>query len=386
MLFGNFTFTLALLVISTFLLQRALHFFTSKVNSDSNLYLRLQRVTRFRSKALVAGGVPIALVMSSLFFFELVFAPRSQFYTAATFFTFVVIGIIDDIFELRSLFKLALQVMALGFWVTGHAFSGDSLIVCAGTMIVSLGLTNSVNLLDGIDTLSTRLGQIGLIYFALICFSFGLYFESSLAVFLLTSLTIFSRYNRGLNPLYLGETGVNVISITYIALSYALFKKVSITHGRHEAAFLALMPLGFYGSEILISFTRRLASGRSPFIKDQLHLHHVLTQKFGYSPFKSAYMLAILYFSSITIGAAANFVFDLNPYLALTLSFGFCLSSQIYIARNFWSFRPITEGFAQLFFRRAVHEIPSNVIELRPVQGKSEAVANDDQKSDKLAS
>ncbi len=386
MLFDNIIYLVILFVFSTLSLRRALQFFTSKVSSNHDFYQRLQRVTRFDSKALVIGGIPIAAVMGLLYLGQVFLSPRHEINTGITFFIFVLIGVLDDAFELRSLVKLVLQTLALAFWVSGPLMSGEGIILSLCVLVVSLGLTNSVNLLDGIDTLSTRLAQIGLIYFSLISLSFGLIFESAVSLFLISSLTIFSRYNRGLNPLYLGETGVNVISVSYLYLSYNIFKTVKIDHSLNLGIFLSLLPLVFYGTEILVSFTRRIADGRSPFAKDQLHLHHILTAQFGYSPYKSAYMIGILYFLSISIGASCRFLLDLNSYLSLACSLSFCLIVQGLIARDYWSVRPVSQGFGHLIFRRALHQPTHNVVHLNQFRTSENGDDEASQTSDKLAS
>ncbi len=385
--FDNFIAHLTLFAVTTILLRRALQFFTTKVTSQASFYKRLQRVTRFRSQALVAGGIPVAAVMCLLFIFESSMGNRIPAPTTFTFSFFVFLGLIDDFFELRSLVKLGLQVIALGYWVSGFALSGEYAIVCGALFFISLGLTNSVNLLDGIDTLSTRLAQVGLIYFTLIALTFSLHFEAAVSIFLLSALTIFSKYNRGLNPLYLGETGVNVISITYLYLSYNIYKAISLSHNLKLGAFLSLLPLAFYGTEVLVSFVRRLANGRSPFAKDQLHLHHILTLRYGFSPFKSAYMIAILYFCSITLGASLSLSLGLHPFVSLTTCLAFCVFSQAFIARESWSIRPLSQGIGNLLFRRAASEhLQNNVIKLDQYLGtpKNEEIRSEG--SDKLAS
>lgn len=377
MIFRNYLSLTILLIISSLFLSRILQFFTKEISSEKEFFQRLKRVTRFDSEALVAGGLPIAGIMTLLFGTHLFWAPNPSLQACFSFTLFVLIGIVDDVFELRSLVKLFCQSAVAVLWSYGVYQGGEGVWVGLIFLFLSLALTNSVNLLDGIDTLSTRLAQIGLIYYCVLSFSLGLFFEVATSLFLLTGLTTFSRFNRGLNPLYLGETGVNVISVTYLYLSLSIYQKACESLLMQTAAFIALLPLTYYGSEIFVSFSRRLLNGRSPFAKDSLHFHHILTQKYGHSPYKSAYMMGMVYFGSISLGALCHFILNLHALIALGLSFFFSVGVQCFLSHEYWSIRPFAEGFGGLIFRRPIHNTHDNVVSIAEYRNNSSK--NDEQ-------
>ena len=213
-------------------------------------------------------------------------------------------GMLDDIFSLRPRLKFAIQIVAALIVV----FSGtrvefinypipaylDTLSV-PFTLIWIVGVTNAVNIIDGLDGLAAGVSAIGAACLMILCLLSG----DALAVVLSAALagSCLGFLPRNFNPaeVIMGDTGalflgyvLAVSSITGVFKAYALLSVI--------IAFL-VMALPIF--DTLFSMVRRAARHKPIMGADRGHLHHRLVDS-GYSP-KQA--VVILYGLSVVTGA-----------------------------------------------------------------------------------
>jgi UDP-GlcNAc:undecaprenyl-phosphate GlcNAc-1-phosphate transferase len=139
------------------------------------------------------------------------------------------------------------------------------------TLVTIIGVTNAVNLSDGLDGLA---GGITMLSFA--CIGFLAYLEGNLtiavpAAALVGALFGFLRFNTFPATLFMGDTGSLLLGFS------AAFFSIALTQG--DTALSPLLPLIILGFPVLDTLTvmgERIVHGRSPFSADKNHFHHRL--------------------------------------------------------------------------------------------------------------
>jgi UDP-GlcNAc:undecaprenyl-phosphate GlcNAc-1-phosphate transferase len=248
----------------------------------------------------------------------------------------VLVGALDDRFELDSLTKLAGQITSAGllvllglqwveFWVPwGSQGSGlGSVLVLdqneGGVLSVLLVVTmvNAMNFVDGLDGLAAG---IGLIAAAATCaFSLGLlnnshgnvtnYPPALIAATLAGACLGFLPHNFQPARIFMGDSGSMLIGLMLAAASTSASGKVNITLGAKDAIAL-LSPLLVVAAvlfvpllDLLMAVVRRTRRGESPFSADKMHLHHRMLE-IGHSQ-RRAVLLIYLWAGVIAFGAVS---------------------------------------------------------------------------------
>ena len=193
-------------------------------------------------------------------------------------------GIADDLRDLPPKWKLVGQVSAALIVV----FPGELKITRLGellpdgyllpdgvaiplTLLVIVGVTNAINLADGLDGLA---GGICLLFFS--CIGYLAYLEGDtfiglIALALLGAIFGFLRFNTFPATVFMGDTGSQLLGFSAITLA------LQLTQGNTALSpVLPLVLLGLPVLDTLTVMTARIAAGRSPFSADKNHFHHNL--------------------------------------------------------------------------------------------------------------
>lgn len=194
----------------------------------------------------------------------------------------VIIGILDDIFRLNAWLKLAVQFLAAGLAVCNgciidHINLGGSYIQLGYFAIpVSLlwivGLTNSINLIDGLDGLACGVSAISSISLLIVVFLHGDIEGTLICAIILGSCLGFLPFNSNPARIFMGDTGALFLGYTLAVISvHGVFKL--------HAVLSFIVPIVIFALPIFDAFFavfRRLAQGKSPFAPDRGHIHHKL--------------------------------------------------------------------------------------------------------------
>jgi UDP-N-acetylmuramyl pentapeptide phosphotransferase/UDP-N-acetylglucosamine-1-phosphate transferase len=168
----------------------------------------------------------------------------------------------------------------------------------AFTLAVIVGITNAINLIDGLDGLA---GTIVLI----ISGTFGYYFYAYggsaygnfafVAVCLIGGLLGFLRYNFHRAPIFMGDTGslvcgfiVSVMAIQFIEMGLRVGEPFS-SSAPSVAVGILFVPL----FDTLRVFSLRMLAGRSPFSPDKNHIHHRILAM-GFQQISTVLLLGLL--------------------------------------------------------------------------------------------
>nr|HDM99488.1 undecaprenyl/decaprenyl-phosphate alpha-N-acetylglucosaminyl 1-phosphate transferase [Deltaproteobacteria bacterium] len=227
------------------------------------------------------GGVSMAL---GVFITALILLPKNDFVNAFLIGSAIIVlfGFIDDLTGLGYKSKFAGQIM--GSLVV--IFYGKVKIVTLGTLIPSslclsdwssflltfiiiVGVTNAINLSDGLDGLA---GGICLLIFS--CIGYLAYKEGMFTILLLAISMVgvifgFLRFNTYPATIFMGDTGSQLLGFSGIVLAIKLTQE-----SFSLSPVLPLILFGFPILDTLTVMTQRIVEGRSPFMADKNHLHH----------------------------------------------------------------------------------------------------------------
>lgn len=210
------------------------------------------------------------------------------------------LGLADDIYNLNPVFKftgqIAIASLAIFFGITigniTNPFGGiillHPLLDIVLTIVWMLLMINTVNFLDGLDGLAT--GVTAIVAFVLAVLSlFAIVNQpatAALAAILCGAALGFLYYNWHPAKIFMGDGGSHLLGFLLAAISI-------ISGGKIATAVLAL---GLPVLDMLWSVIRRLKEGRSPFLADKLHLHHLLLSAGLRQP------TVVIVFYALTIG------------------------------------------------------------------------------------
>ena len=241
----------------------------------------------------------------------------------------VTAGVIDDINPLKWWAKLLLQLVAAGIAV-GHGirievftnpnlFSEGWLILgwlsVPITVLWIVLVTNSVNLIDGLDGLAVGVSGIGSVAMLVIAL---LVSEGNVAVIMAAlagACLGFIPYNLNPAKIFAGDTGALLLGYVLATMSViVMFKTYAIISFLLPFLVLAL-PL----FDTIFAILRRICHGQSPMQADRGHVHHRLIDM-GLSQ-KQA--VAILYCISTVFGLAAVVLATSGRVRALVVALAF---------------------------------------------------------------
>lgn len=221
----------------------------------------------------------------------------------------IVLGVLDDMYTLRARVKLLVQIIAAGIVV----YTGTRINVVLWpftaylqklsipiTMFWIIGVTNAVNLIDGLDGLAAGVSSIAALCLMVLCIITG----SEVAVILTAALAgaCLGFLPRNFNPaeIFMGDTGATflgfVLGVTSIL---GVFKGYAIL-----ALLVSMLCLGLPVFDTLFAMGRRVVNHKPIMEADRGHLHHRLIDR-GFSQRQA---VLILYGISFFCGLVAIFI------------------------------------------------------------------------------
>ena len=225
----------------------------------------------------------------------------------------VALGIFDDVLALGAKLKFVVQIVAaaipvcignlqIGLFTNLNPLS-DTPFVHLGilavpvTIIWIVGITNAVNLIDGLDGLAVGVSSIAAITMLAVALLTGNMPIAITMAALAGACIGFMPYNLKPAKIFMGDTGSTFLGYMLATVSImGLFKFYAVIS--FAVPFLILgLPIFDTANAII----RRVAAGRSPMSPDRGHVHHKLIDM----GFNQKQAVAILYAISATLGLTA---------------------------------------------------------------------------------
>ena len=219
------------------------------------------------------------------------------------------VGLIDDIYDLKPYIKLTGQIVA-ALVVTLYGITIDFISLPMGptihfgflsipiTVIWIVAITNAINLIDGLDGLASGVSAIGLMTIGFIAILQANIFIIMICCVLLGSLIGFLFYNFHPAKIFLGDSGALMIGFIIGFLSLLGFKNITFI-----ALFFPIVILAVPFIDTLFAMIRRMKKGQHIMQADKSHLHHKLLA-LGYSHRQTVlliYSIAIMFSLSSVI-------------------------------------------------------------------------------------
>jgi UDP-GlcNAc:undecaprenyl-phosphate GlcNAc-1-phosphate transferase len=196
----------------------------------------------------------------------------------------IFVGLFDDIFNFGYKIKLFAQIIAalvviligdirvtnLGIFNPYNFLIPDWLTIVL-SVIVIVGITNAINLSDGLDGLAA-----GIAFLSFICIGYLSYLLKIQPFIVITaamsgSIFGFLRYNTYPAIVFMGDSGSQLLGFILATLSLTITQKIESL-----SPFLIVLIIGIPIIDTFIVIVQRIISGRSPFFADKNHFHHRL--------------------------------------------------------------------------------------------------------------
>lgn len=249
----------------------------------------------------------------------------------------VVLGIFDDVMALGAKLKFVVQIGAAAIPVcfgglriemfsnlnpfSDNPYISLGVLAIPVTIIWIVGITNAVNLIDGLDGLAVGVSSIA----SLTMLAVGLLVGEMPIALIMAALTGacigFLPYNLNPAKIFMGDTGSTFLGFMLSTMSImGMFKFYAIV-----SFAVPFLILGLPIFDTAVAIIRRVLSGRSPMSPDRGHVHHRLMDM-GFNQKQS---VAILYAISGTLGLAAVVLTSSGELRALVLVFAVILAIAV---------------------------------------------------------
>ncbi len=281
------------------------------------------------------GGLAIFLgfLLSSLIFVPMSDQFRGMLLGAVV---IVVLGIFDDIYDLRAQFKFAIQIVAALIAVLSgnlietlsnpNIFSQNPYwdlgwLAYPVTIIWIVAITNAVNLIDGLDGLACGVSTISSMTLLVIALAVP---EPAVAITMgaLAGACIgFLPYNLNPAKIFMGDTGSTFLGYILAVVSIqGLFKMYTII-----SFVVPFLMLGLPIFDTCFAFIRRIAHGQSPMHADRGHVHHRLIEM----RFSQKQAVAIQYVIIAILGLSAVVLTTVGAVKAMIFLVALCVAGGV---------------------------------------------------------
>jgi UDP-GlcNAc:undecaprenyl-phosphate GlcNAc-1-phosphate transferase len=220
----------------------------------------------------------------------------------------VITGICDDLFELSAKYKLMgqlaasltvvflgdLQVVFINLPFGGHLEFG--FLSVPFTVLWIVGITNAINLIDGLDGLAAGVSSIAIITISGMALLQGNLFVGTVGMIVLASTLGFLFYNFHPARIFMGDTGALFLGFIISVLSLLGFKNVTFI-----SFVVPVIILGVPISDTIFAILRRIINKKPLSSPDKFHLHHCML-RIGFSHRQT---VLLIYAMSVFFGLVA---------------------------------------------------------------------------------
>lgn len=224
----------------------------------------------------------------------------------------MLVGVLDDTRGLSPKVKLLGQVAAalvlvhfgfkVDFVTAPFSIFGKPVIylqyfTVPVTVIWIIGVTNALNLIDGLDGLAAGTSAIAAVTMALVAWMDGQLLMAALALVLAAGVLGFLRYNFNPAQIFMGDSGSLFLGFNLGALAI-----MGLTKGATVISlFIPVVILGIPIMDTVFAILRRFSNRQPIFQADKKHLHHCLLEV-GLSHRQT---VLVIYGINLCLGASA---------------------------------------------------------------------------------
>jgi UDP-GlcNAc:undecaprenyl-phosphate GlcNAc-1-phosphate transferase len=224
-------------------------------------------------------------------------------------------GYLDDRYNLNYKWKFLGQILAVTIFLCGDIEIIKTPILGFGDVypwashamlaLFVLGVTNAVNLSDGLDGLAAGSSLLSLGFIAVLAFSANDVAYSIVAVSAMGALTGFLRFNTHPASVFMGDTGSQFLGFIAACLAVTVTQSENLP----VSALLPILIVGLPILDTLMVMVLRIKSGESPFYPDQRHIHHQLL-KSGFAHYQAVGAIYLINFLLLAMAYVVRYEND----------------------------------------------------------------------------
>jgi len=294
-----------------------------------------QAIPRVGGIAMVAGSVISILLLAEL--------DQQVIAILAGFLVIWGFGLWDDKCDLNYKVKFLGQLLAVVIVVTwgdvivrtfpfidGHI---PDYLAIPLTIFALVGITNAINLSDGLDGLAGGTSLITISIIALLAYDANGEMVLIISMAVAGSVLGFLRHNTYPARLFMGDTGSQFLGFSLGVLVIVLSQSVN-------SAMSPLIPLFILGLPILDTMAvmgQRIYERRSPFSPDKNHIHHKLLD-IGFDQYESVFIIYLLQTTLVAVAYFMLYESDTVLVLIYIVISGFVLGFFHYARLTSWKF------------------------------------------------
>ncbi|GKV69367.1 undecaprenyl-phosphate alpha-N-acetylglucosaminyl 1-phosphate transferase [Sporosarcina sp. NCCP-2716] len=246
----------------------------------------------------------------------------------------IAVGFFDDMLEITAKAKALGQLVAaivvitvggLQIEVLNLPFIGQiefGYLSIPITILWIVGITNAINLIDGLDGLAAGVSTIALISISVMALIMQDPFVLATAAILAASSLGFLIFNFHPAKIFMGDTGSLFLGFMISVLALLGFKNVAVV-----SLVIPIIMLGVPISDTFFAIVRRIRMKQSITAPDKSHLHHCLLR----AGFSHRQTVLVIYSIAILFGIAAVLFSQATVWGAILLLGVILLAIELFV-------------------------------------------------------
>lgn len=212
---------------------------------------------------------------------------------------FVILGAVDDYRPLGWKIKLVFMLLSSSIII----FAGGVVVRNIGvygsygkielgifsivfTYISIIGVTNAINLMDGLNGLAGGLSMVAFLFIGIAAYISGNYVLVDMCAAFAGAMVAFLWYNFPKAKIFMGDSGSLFLGFSLAVFSILLTQNPAYNVNPIFPVLVLVIPI----FDTLRVMTVRVFSLRNPFRADKIHIHHLLVRR-GASPVNTVILL-----------------------------------------------------------------------------------------------
>lgn len=271
------------------------------------------------------GGIAIFLGFLAALLFLNRTSPAITGFTIGSF-IIIILGIFDDKLGLNALPKFIFQSLA-ALVVIYFGIQIDMSVILRGrltefsylsvpiTYLWIVGITNAINIIDGLDGLAAGVSTISAFTIAAVAFTNGQVLVAILALIVgFASLGFLPHNLNSTTKIFMGDSGSMFLGYALAVLSIMGSVKLAAAF----SLFVPVMILAIPIFDMAFAIARRIINRKPIYEGDRKHLHHRLLEM-GFSPLQT---VIGIYAFSVIFGAMAVYSATVRPRIGYMIFLG----------------------------------------------------------------
>ena len=294
-----------------------------------------------RNPVPVMGGIAVFFgIVIGICSSQMMFNSPNVFMLVAAMLIMLYTGTIDDIIDLSPTIRFIIEILVVlwmmyinkssidCFWGLWGVDTIPQWISYPLTIFASVGIINAINLIDGVNGLSSGFCFMASVMFAIIFYTTGNTVMAIIATSAAGAIIPFFFHNVfGYHTrMFIGDGGTLVIGTMMSMFTISILGQNSVCADYAESGLsLVAMTLAILAIPVfdtLRVMTSRIIRGTSPFHPDKTHLHHLFIE-LGFSHAGTTisiltinFLVVVLWFVSYKLGASI----EVQLYIVIALS------------------------------------------------------------------